>query len=407
MGPFAVSVVASDPGLSGPASAPLTLATCFDYPLPTDGSAVPPSVTGACVATGRYVVIQMTGPNGYNSGNFFDVCAIQVFGAPTGNAASIAYNKPVIGSSGGATIRPGVPYNFTDPVARPMMLKIVTKIAFSSWLEAGWGGYCTYNNGFGVGSGNVVSSGGFADFPTNTVADSRPWLSIDLGGLYAVTSVQIWARADSNRNGRAAPLAVFVNTTQSLVDATPTSTVLPWTPCVEFPIPQGGVPASQAGACVATGRYVTVQMTGLSADPSDPGVGYGNFMDLCAIQVFGTLTAGPPSPPPAPPPSPRPPPSPPPLPPPSPPSPPFFYNTLTGTCMFASFTGGYNVSICYGSNITTGDNYFGRTLNYAGGNQWNFDNGDGSSWGGCPNARSGSLYVSCASTCDGCMVDSA
>ena len=63
---------------------------------------------------------------------------------------------------------------------------------------------------------------------------------------------------------------------------------------------------------------------------------------------------------------------------------------------------------CFGSNVTDGlTNFFGRSLDYVSDNQWHFANGDGFSWGGCPSARYGDVYVSCPTTGDGNVTNSA
>jgi hypothetical protein len=112
-----------------------------------------------------------------------------------------------------------------------------------------------------------------------------PWFAVDLGAVYALTDVQLWAR--TGQEGRLANTKLLVSQTP-LVPA-PGTLLSASLAC--FSVGASSA-TSVSGPCAATGRYVVLQSQNQAV------------LDLCAIQLFGSLLPPAQPPPPSPPPSP-------------------------------------------------------------------------------------------------------
>jgi len=128
--------------------------------------------------------------------------------------------------------------------------------------------------------------------------ETYPWFAVDLGAVYVLTDVQLWARY--TWASRLSSTTLFVSQTPLVTAYQPVAKPLNASYAC-FSVAASSTATTLQGPCAATGRYLVLQNT---ADST--------VLDFCAIQVFGTLLPTPPAPPPLPPLPPSPPPSPPP-----------------------------------------------------------------------------------------------
>ena len=117
-------------------------------------------------------------------------------------------------------------------------------------------------------------------------ADTNPWYTVDLQYNSTVSAVQLWYRADTP-SLFLSPLVVFVTAFQPYITVGGSGTnavSAALTPCATLIGAVAGGYVTLPFATPCTGRYVTVQtITGGTYFFSGT-----NFMQLCALLVFGT-----------------------------------------------------------------------------------------------------------------------
>jgi len=120
---------------------------------------------------------------------------------------------------------------------------------------------------------------------SSAAGDARPYYQIDLGAEYLLDYVQLcFPISEGGPNASAVAVALFA--THSALPAPVTSTAaLLRTPC--FTYASANYSSCLLGACLATGRYITLQ---------NLRFGSGKPLRFCALQVFGSRVRGLPAP---------------------------------------------------------------------------------------------------------------
>ena len=206
-------------------------------------------------------------------------------GCPQPSGNSIAYNKAVKNS--GLYTSSGASSEFSGGSVALTNNGIV---AFQTIRKANASFYNTSNSNI-----YTYMSGG-------DPSDAYPWLTVDLGAFYNVSSVQIWNRGDGGDGpysvrARLGQFQILLGSNAGPPQGITGSSILTFNAACYTQSFNVYLTSVGTYPCGGAGRYLTIQQTG-DADYND---GYpSNYMNLNALLVFGNALAAPPPMPPLP-----------------------------------------------------------------------------------------------------------